>query len=299
MTDFNNALHDYMELPWSKTYFLALRAKSLVKIIEEPQHSFSKQFDEFIRANWHHIDNCTLVDPFRIGRLLDCLEEVKNIEGDILEFGSYKGGTGILMGLFLKEYHIQKHIHLFDSFAGLPEPDKNFDRGYKEGMFVSDYDILAKKIEDLGLQDIITLHKGWFKDTLPGFFKNNPQLKAAMLHVDCDLYTSTMDCFPDAFPVLSENGVVVLDDFNDGGKGEKKAIVENLHQETIIQMGPAPQAFFYKSNPEALKPSKYSEKEGRIVYDFEDILSNTAYLNWLKETTTIDLKALLVNYFQQ
>jgi predicted O-methyltransferase YrrM len=288
-----------MELPWSKTYFLALRAKSLVKIMEEPQHSFSPKFDDFIRNNWHHIHNCTLVDPFRIGRLLDCLHEVKNIDGDILEFGSYKGGTGILMGLFLKANNIQKHIHLFDSFAGLPEPDKDFDKGYKEGMFVSDYDLLSDKIHALGLQDIITLHKGWFKDTLPGFLKNHPQLKAAMLHVDCDLYTSTMDCFPDAFPILSDNGVVVLDDFNDGGKGEKKAIVENLNEATVIQMGPAPQAYFYKKQASQIRLSAFSEKEGHMIYDFEDILSNTSYLNWLHETTKIDLKSTLVNYFKK
>lgn len=38
----------------------------------------------------------------------------------------------------------------------------------------------------------VTLHKGWFKNTIDSFKKDNPG-KIAFLHVDCDRYSSTRD----------------------------------------------------------------------------------------------------------
>ena len=42
------------------------------------------------------------------------------LEGDILEFGVYKGGGVIAMGLLLKSLGSTKTIYAFDSFSGFP-----------------------------------------------------------------------------------------------------------------------------------------------------------------------------------
>ena len=103
------------------------------------------------------------------------------------------------------------------------------------------------------------------------------------MHVDCDLYNSTNDCFPDLYPHVVAKGVVALDDFNDGGRGEKIAILEEIKdKKEKIYVGPAPQTYFVKQED--------STKEGKVIndfgfdYSFDTLLNNEAYIQWLNET---------------
>lgn len=289
----NDQLHDVIEYPWKRCYIAFLRNSEKEDMLKK-NYIFSKEKNGFIRQNWERIYKRTLLDPFRMGKLIDLVIQTNNIPGDIVECGSFKGGSGILMGLLLKELGSDKKIHLFDSFEGLPEPDKKNDKGYKKGQFKSDFSELQAVIEQLDLSDTIFLHKGWFNVTIPQYLSNEP--KVSLFHIDCDLYTSTMDCFPSVFPFVEEKGVVILDDFNDGGKGEKRAIVQTLtrldRSETIV-VGPASQAYFTKG--------KLQEgaivKDGKIGYDIGEILANSGYLSWLKdninENYQIKLNSLL------
>ena len=54
----------------------------------------------------------------------------------------------------LKTLGIDKQVHLFDSFEGLPEPDATHDKGYKKGVFKSEYDELV-----IGLASVLGLDK--------------------------------------------------------------------------------------------------------------------------------------------
>jgi len=56
------------------------------------------------------------------------------------------------------------------------------------------------------------LHEGWFADTAPGFAAAL-QAPLALVHVDCDLYSSARDCLDAVGGRLVEGSVVVFDDF--------------------------------------------------------------------------------------
>ncbi len=285
--------HQFLEEPW-KVGFLSLMRPTVMEDLIQSGPNFSVSTPGFVKMHWTDIMGDTLVDPFRLGCLTDVLQRVRDVPGDIVECGCYRGGTGILMALFLEKHGLDKHVHLFDSFAGLPEVHMQKDKGYKKGQFRSDLDALRMKIETLGLCHRIRIHPGWFNETVSKFLRTNPVI--SLLHVDCDLYTSTNDCFPALYPRVSTGGAVVMDDFNDGGRGEKLAILEELSSEQVlIHIGPAPQAHFYKG--EALPAERrHIVSDAGFYYSFEELLKNHGYLSWISEVLEYDYGQKIKTY---
>ena len=63
-----------------------------------------------------------------------------------------------------------------------------------------------------GLPANVALHRGWFEDTLPCFFAATPG-DIRLLHIDCDLYSSTRTVLQCADDRLVPGSVLLFDDF--------------------------------------------------------------------------------------
>jgi hypothetical protein len=137
--------------------------------------------------------------------------------GLILEFGVASGRTiRHIAGL------TSNAIHGFDSFEGLPEAWRT---GFGEGSF---------KQQLPHVPGNVSLHKGWFSATLPPFVLATPG-PVALLHVDCDLYSSTALVLEVLANRICTGSVVVFDEyFNYPGwkRHEHRAF-----QEFIAKMG--------------------------------------------------------------
>ncbi|HUQ58450.1 class I SAM-dependent methyltransferase [Lentzea sp.] len=116
-------------------------------------------------------------------------------EGMALEFGVYTGGT-----LKVIANARDGEVYGFDSFEGLPEDWRN---GFPAGTFTMD-----------GLPDVpgAELVPGWFDETLPKFLEEH-QGPVTLLHVDCDLYSSTKTVLDLVGPRLVEGSVVIFDEY--------------------------------------------------------------------------------------
>jgi hypothetical protein len=117
-----------------------------------------------------------------------------------LEFGVYKGES---LNYFSNK---KKNItwYGFDSFKGLQE-------NWKGGFFAKNYFSLDG-VEPKVNENVILI-KGWFKDTLPIFFKNNNE-KISFLHIDCDTYESTKDIFDNIkFERFINNSIILFDEY--------------------------------------------------------------------------------------
>lgn len=136
-------------------------------------------------------------------------------DGIAVELGVYSGTT---IKQIVSKFNGE--VHGFDSFEGLPERwdrnDMTFDKGH--------FDVKG----NIPIVEGATLHKGWFSDTLPPFVASLSK-KISLLHVDCDLYSSTIDSFRILGPHLSRNCVIVFDellDYPNYEQGELKALYE-------------------------------------------------------------------------
>lgn len=148
--------------------------------------------------------------------LLLQLRCVTSIEGDIIECGSSRCGSSIIMANFLKTNLIRKTIYALDSFKGfdLDELQKERQLGLadaSDNSFTStSYEYVAKKLAILHLEDTVKPIKGYFQETLPEM--TNLTLCYAL--IDCDLKDSLVYCAEMIWPMLSNNGRIVFDDYS-------------------------------------------------------------------------------------
>jgi O-methyltransferase len=109
-----------------------------------------------------------------------------------------------------------RKIWVADSFEGLPKPDGRYQQDEGD-LFWKDNDTLGVSLEQVkanfsryGLLDQrVQFLKGWFKDTLP----TAPIEKLAILRLDGDMYSSTMDVLLSLYPKLSCGGFAIIDDY--------------------------------------------------------------------------------------
>lgn len=124
--------------------------------------------------------------------------------GDVIECGSYRGGSGGLIGQCL--LGSGKTLHVCDSFIGLPPPgDKdNFHR-------TGDFNETSSHAVASGLAALAVpyqVHVGFFQHTLPSL----EHTTFSLVHIDVDLYDSVLECLRFTYPRLAAGGALVLDD---------------------------------------------------------------------------------------
>jgi hypothetical protein len=118
-------------------------------------------------------------------------------DGMILEFG-VAGGTTIRALADCPPLR-ERPIFGFDSFKGLPEA---WGR-YPKGQFACAVPEVPHNVE---------LVVGWFDETLAPFLASHRD-DVALLHIDCDLYSSTRTVFEHLGPQIVAGTVIVLDEF--------------------------------------------------------------------------------------
>lgn len=123
---------------------------------------------------------------------------------DYLEFGVHAGHS--ILHWAQANRDAQSHFVGFDTFEGLPEewntgyPKGYFDRGGKE-----------PPTEDRRVRFV----KGLFQETLDGFLASFSGGRSLVVHVDCDLYSSTLYCLTKLDPLLKVGTMVIFDEFGD------------------------------------------------------------------------------------
>jgi hypothetical protein len=119
-------------------------------------------------------------------------------EGLVLEFGVEKGASlRHLAGL------TNRTVHGFDSFEGLPGDWG----GTKEAKGAFD---LRGRLPQVPAN--AKLHVGWFDATLPTFLAGD-SAAAALIHVDCDIYSSTVTIFAALKERIRPGTVIVFDEY--------------------------------------------------------------------------------------
>jgi hypothetical protein len=158
-----------------------------------------------------------------------------SVPGDFAEFGCMTGRTANVISAAMASFRLQRGLHLFDSFEGLPkassEPDASnihvqegaWAPGTCKGISPS---ALRKKCSQFIPDDRILIYEGWFSVNMG---KIPASTKFAMLHIDCDLYQSTIDSLGFLFDknMITEGAILLFDDWycnrSSNQHGERKA----------------------------------------------------------------------------
>lgn len=171
----------------------------------------------------------------------------KEVQGAIVETGCWKGGLGAYMATFGRE------TWLFDSFEGLPElAEQDREIADLKGLalhektgYIAVAEVNAREIaRKLGVTPHII--KGWFQDTLPA--QKEVIGPIAILRLDGDVYSSTMEALDTLYDQIVPGGLVVVDDYYDF-RGCREALYDFWQKRKLappIQCYPFGRAYFWK-----------------------------------------------------
>ena len=189
----------------------------------------------------------TLLKQSKNYDLYDLLLESLTVQGEIIELGVWRGITTRRIGAVMKRSGVDKKIYACDSFEGfgsetITKEDTSLFRSISR---------LKKKFTAAG--DVPAVLEQFFDHyqitgfCVKGFFSKSLKAiedeKFCFAHVDCDAYSSHVDCLNFIYPRLSSGGCIVFDDYNEKKwPGASKAIDE-----------------FFEDKPESIKLSDKKE----------------------------------------
>jgi tetratricopeptide (TPR) repeat protein len=140
-------------------------------------------------------------------------------QGLVLEFGVRFGNTiRQIAGLVADQ-----PVHGFDSFEGLPEVWHHEPKGS-----------YTTKGEIPKVPSNVTLHVGWFEDTLPKFLAQHAG-PVRFVNVDCDIYSSTKTVLDQLAPRMVVGSVLVFDEYI--GNAHWRDDEFKAFQEAIVRYG--------------------------------------------------------------
>lgn len=153
--------------------------------------------------------------------LFQCLKHVERIGGDIIEFGSYQGHSGLLMAEFIRRKDLNKRLYLCDTFEGFPEERHGIDRQWNNTHHVD-----FSKVKALfNPYEFVELLKGEFQKTVDHI----PSNTFSLAMIDCDAYRSTRFVADFVYPKLVLGGILVFEDYGHHDLlGARRAVDEFL-----------------------------------------------------------------------
>ncbi len=156
------------------------------------------------------------ITPFQVAALINEIERVKELRGNIVEIGVARGLTSRLICEHLMDQGIQGKQTFFcvDTFSSFTERDVQFEiqkRGKTRkdllGFGYNDYEIWKRNFS------LFPFVKGIQADCAEFDYRKVSPIKLAFL--DVDLYLPTIKALPKVYEQLVDGGVILVDDVRD------------------------------------------------------------------------------------
>jgi len=155
-----------------------------------------------------------LLSPGEACQLLACLDAAAAVAGDVAELGVAYGASAKLLATRLPP---GKQLYLFDTFEGLPEVSAPDGTRFRAGEFQSNLEDVRRYVGTARV------------DYYPGLFPASAAPLAdrwfSFIHLDADLYESTLAAFEFFYPRMPAGGIMLCHDYP-SAPGVVKAIGE-------------------------------------------------------------------------
>ncbi len=195
------------------------------------EKEFREYYSQFDSSNWHSYDRKYFLDQL--------FKSILHVDGDTAECGVFQGATSWLMCNCMAGTN--KRHHIFDSFEGLSQPEKEDGEYWLQGNLSTDINIVKNNLKGF---DFVEYHKGW----IPDRFEDVDNNQFCFVHIDVDLYDPTKDSIEFFYARLNKGGILLCDDYGfESCPGATKAMDDFFQDkpEQIVNV-PTGQAFIIK-----------------------------------------------------
>lgn len=217
-------------IPSSFKYWLVRKLPNIEIFVSNSFRGIDKLWihDEVFVNAYKESAKRSLLDIKKAYVLYLCAQNAIDIDGVYAELGVYKGAGSKLM---LKGSRSKKEILLFDTFEGLPSSSSEYDSNWEEGGLG---DVNLTDIKNFLKEDNFKFHKGYFPDST----KEIPnEVKFSFVHIDFDLYQSTIDGLEYSYSKISPSGIILIDDYGVlACPGVKKAVDDFFYDKPEMVM---------------------------------------------------------------
>ena len=211
------------------------------------------ELTNFEKKIFKDISGLTMTGPDRVFALMKSIEFIKqkNVKGDFVECGVWRGGNLIIFQKYIDKFKLKKKIYAYDTFEGMSEPetiDKTYDE--KKAIYLlsrlknrnikkknnillaySPKNDVIKNFKNFTGSDNLKCIKGKVENTLK--IKKNLPKKIAILRLDTDWYKSTKIELEKLYPLVQKNGIIIIDDYG-YWKGARKAVDEYFRKKKTV-----------------------------------------------------------------
>lgn len=172
--------------------------------------------------------------PYMLIHLFQSLKYIslRKLEGDIVEFGVYQGGTTVFMAKVLKHLNNPRKIYGFDTFQGFPSTRSVFDLYDESSCEFHDYDSVYNYCKRYNIELVV----GDIRDTYTKL-KNIP---LALTFFDTDNYSSIVNALELCAEQTVQNGILAFDHYFSPGWnrtiGERIAVHQVLNNKPFLNL---------------------------------------------------------------
>jgi hypothetical protein len=189
-------------------------------------------------------------------------EMVKDLNGDIVECGVFKG-SGLLSWLKILDMNEPNSIKKVIGFDFFDNSFVDNLQGIDKTTMAEVFSRCETKTDDISINSIentilqsgflpekFTLVKGDISQTTKEFVKNKPGFRISILYLDLDLYEPTYDTLVNLWDYIVYGGIVVFDEYAYHNWSESKAADQFIKEKKISLISTkvkAPTAYFIKT----------------------------------------------------
>jgi O-methyltransferase len=160
------------------------------------------------------------------------VERTGKVPGDLAEVGVFRGGSAHL----ICEAKGSRTLHLFDTFAGLPKAGE-WDPKFQQGGFASSLGEVQAYLQSFAK---VHFHPGLFPETASGL----EQCMFSFVHLDADLYQSTLSGLEWFYPRMNRGAILISHDYSTA-QGVRKAFEDFFAEkpECLLELSGSQVAF--------------------------------------------------------
>ena len=193
-----------------------LNSTHILDVINSPEKITSvEHMNELINSS----EVLTLIEKNFFVKIKSIVEEIMElqVEGDLVFIGTFKGGGALYLKALFEELGFKNNCWLFDSFEGFNNSLLNKEENQSINLFTDNGKFfnqpteksVQKLFKDYCLDSDLQIVNGFIEDS----FSKVAIEKIAFLHLDLDIYSSTLFALEAYYPKISKNGWVVIDDY--------------------------------------------------------------------------------------
>lgn len=222
-----------------------------LQVVSKNQHLYGEPVEG--ELDTHFMDMVKGCQPYTmtsLERLFAAHQAAKYIHenmilGDVVECGVWKGGSSMMMMMTLLSLgDTSRNFYLYDTFEGMSEPTdadislkgEDADIEYTKSQKNDHNEWCYSPIEEVQSnvwssgypKQNIKFVKGKVEDTMPETLPED----IAILRLDTDWYESTYHELVHLYPLLTVNGVLIIDDYGHW-VGAKKAVDQYFEEQGV------------------------------------------------------------------